>query len=147
MFASFGRRVEEAIAPLVARPLIDAVLAAGRGGGRQHGNLGRALAQARHMLEGQWGLESLELPLSSICDDQPFRWFAAHLLGDAARLREIHNACVAEYRRVNKVRSHTHPVPDLIEDDDWIEVPFWLWSIEQSGVARPLCAVVAIKSC
>ena len=131
LFSTFASRVQETIAPLIGQPLVSrfwpgAVDAAG-----QHSNLGRALAQARHMLEGAWGLHSLELPLSAVCDDRSFRWFAAHLLNDAPRLRDIHNACVAEYRRVSKVRSHTHPVPDLVQDDPWTEVPFWLWTVEQ----------------
>jgi hypothetical protein len=98
---------------------------------QQHGNIGRAIAQARHQLEGQWGLSTLELPLSRVCDSWPFRWFSAHLLCDARRLRDIHNSSLAEYRQVNKIRSHTHPVPDLAIDGEWVEVPFWLWNTER----------------
>ncbi len=86
------------------------------------------MAEARHILEGRWGLTSLELPLSQVCDAWPFRWFAACLFQDADRLREVHNRALAEYRQVNRVRSHTHPVPDLARHDDWTEVPFWLWT-------------------
>lgn len=129
LFRSFSERVSRAITPLVQHPLIESFWPLAVAAGHQHRNLGRAVAQARHTLEGHWGLESLELPLSTICDSRPFRWIAACLMGDAPHLRELHNACVSEYRRVNKVRSHTHPVPDLIEDDGWVEVPFWLWSV------------------
>ena len=80
------------------------------------------------MLEGRWGLSTLELPLSRVCDDWPFCLFALCLLRDAERLQEIHNSALAEYRRVNRVRSHTHPVPDLARQDGWLEVPFWLWT-------------------
>jgi hypothetical protein len=44
-----------------------------------------------------------------------------------ARFREIYNGAVADYRRSHKVRSRTHPVPDLETDDEWNEAPFWMW--------------------
>ena len=133
LFAQFGRRVLETIGPLVPHPLIERLWPLAVQAAREHGNLGRALAQARHIVEAEWGLASLELPLSEMCDDWPFRWFSAHLLGDAERLCGIHNDCLAEYRRVHKIRGHTHPVPDLTRHDEWQEVPFWLWSTEQPG--------------
>ncbi|MFO7905208.1 MAG: hypothetical protein ACQESR_02975 [Planctomycetota bacterium] len=139
LFASFGRRVGAAISPFVDQPLIrnfwpDAVEL-----GRRHGNVGQALAQARHRLEGEWGLNTLELPLGAVCGFRAFRWFATHLLANARRFRDIHNRCVAEYRRVHKVRNHSHPVPDLVEDNGWTEVPFWLWT---AGQPRRLPAFV-----
>jgi hypothetical protein len=69
--------------------------------------------------------------LSAVCDDTPFRWFAAHLLAEAPRLRSLHNACLAEYRRVHKIRGVTHPVHDLMQLDGWTEVPFWIWTVAQ----------------
>lgn len=131
LFASFGRRVEAAISPLVGQPLIRILWPDAVECGRKHGNMGRALAQARHRLEGEWGLETLELPFNAVCDFRAFRWFVTYLLANAPRFRDIHNGCVAEYRRVHKVRGHTRPVPDLVEDDGWIEVPFWLWTVGQ----------------
>jgi hypothetical protein len=136
LFDSFGKRAGRAIEPLVQRPLLGRFWPRAIEAARRVGNLGQAVAQARHELEGQWGLESLELPLSSMCDTPPFWWFAAVLLGDAARLRQVHNGCVAEYRRVNRVRSHTHPVPDLAVAQRATEVPFWLWT-EDRPQRRP----------
>ncbi len=131
LFSHFGQRVAKTIAPLIKNPIINQFWPTAVEAAHQHNNLGRALAQARHKLEGQWGLESLELPLSAMCDTTSFRWFAAHLLANAPQLRETHNACLAEYRRANKVRNHAHPIPDLGSDDDWTETPFWLWSAKQ----------------
>ncbi len=116
--------------PLVPDPLLQDLWPTALEAARQHGNLGRSLAQARHKLEGNWGLQSLELPLGRLCADVPFRWFAVHLLRQANRLRDVYNDSLHEYRRVNKVRSHTHPVADLTSREDWLEVPFWLWARE-----------------
>ncbi len=44
------------------------------------------------------------------------------------RLREIYNRSLAEYRRMHCVRSRNHPAPELADDDDWLEAPFWIWS-------------------
>ncbi len=130
LFRSFDQRVAAALKPLVPNPLISDIWPNAIEAARQHDNLGRSLAQTRHMLEGQWGLRSLELPLSQLCDDVPFRWFAVHLLSEARRLKKIYNLSLHEYRQVNRVRSHTHPVADLTDRDDWIETPFWLWTRE-----------------
>ena len=127
-FTSFGERVADTVRPLIRQPVIREFWPLATKALARHGNLGRALAEARHTLEGHWGLSTLELPLSRVCDDWPFRWFALCLLRDAERLQEVHNSALVEYRRVNRVRSHTHPVPDLARQDGWLEVPFWLWT-------------------
>lgn len=127
-FNSFGSRTAKAIEPFVSQPLLRelwplAIEAAG-----ESANIGQCLARARHVLEGRWGLQSLELPLSHVSRTAPFCRFAARLLVEGVRLREIYNDALANYRRINRVRSHAHPVPDLAADDDWIETPFWVWS-------------------
>jgi len=130
-FASFGERVSETIAPLVDRPLIDelwplAIRAAGQG----H-KLGLAVAQARHRLEGAWGARTLELPLSHVCRFAAFRRFAGYLLEHLAAFREVHNRKLQEYRKINRIRSRTHPVPELSRQGDWLEAPFWIWTRER----------------
>ncbi|MBN1270587.1 MAG: hypothetical protein JXB04_13435, partial [Kiritimatiellae bacterium] len=39
-----------------------------------------------------------------------------------------HNEIVHEYRRANRLRSASHPVPDLAEEGEWLEAPFWVWT-------------------
>ncbi len=34
------------------------------------------------------------------------------------------------YRQVNRVRSQSHPVPNLEQVDGWTETPFWIWTAE-----------------
>lgn len=127
-FESFANSVRSAVSTLVADPLIDrlwphAVAAVGR-----CENVACAIAQARHALEGELGLQTLELPLSVICRGEPFFGFALAILNQAERFRETYNVASAEYRLAHRIRSSAHPVPDLAIEGGWIEVPFWVYS-------------------
>jgi len=130
MFGDFGRRVAGQIAPLVPDPLIEAYWPLARQRTQQTDNLGACLAQARHQLEGQWGLQTWEVPQSRICETESFRWFVAHLLARLPQLWQAYNGVVREYRRVHRTRSATHPVPDLGVDQQWLEAPLWVFSAE-----------------
>jgi lambda repressor-like predicted transcriptional regulator len=137
-FDSFAARVAEAFQPIVRSsslprytPLLERLwplAQAARARSSEQTSLGWILAEARHRLEGELGLTTLELPLSAFCDGQAFRWFLVALLADLPRLVSDYNALLAEYRIVNHVRSRSHPVPDLSRQDDWLEAPFWIWS-------------------
>jgi len=131
LFDSFAERVAARLAPLVPEPLVREFWRLAVGRANEQASLGAALAEARHQLEGQWGLSTLELPLSKVCGLASFRWFTLHNLVELPRLREQYNAAVHEYRRVNHVRSANHPVPDLIQEDDWHEAPYWIWQNDQ----------------
>src|SRR5207244_6467978 len=85
------------------------------------------LTAARSAWERQWGVANLELPVSRLCTLEPFLWFAAHLLAHLPRFRTVYNETLREYREINRVRSRTHPVPDLRENDGWLEAPFRVW--------------------
>jgi hypothetical protein len=78
-------------------------------------------------LEERWGLSNLEVPLSEICGTESFCWFASAILNRLPRFWEIYNTVLGEFRRVNRIRSQSHPVPALVEDDGWFEAPFWVW--------------------
>ena len=127
-FETFGRRVSELLRqdwgfePLLASSWPDAVAARERSPW-----LRDCFTAMRHRQEQRWGLSNLEVPLSAVEDSDPFRWYLVHLLVEASRFREIHNAILIEYRRRHRVRSTSHPVPDLAERDGWIETPFWIW--------------------
>lgn len=124
----FPDRVRHALGSLVSQPLLDGfwpsvmeLIDAGA-------NWSTALAQARHRREGHWGVHTLELPQSRVCQFQATRWLMAHLLAQAARFREVHNAAVAGFRRAHRLRSANHPFPDLEADGLWTEAPFWKWT-------------------
>ncbi len=101
-----------------------------RGTGASGPNLGHCLVRARHRLEHELGLTTTELPLSALANDEHFLLFAAHLIERHSEFHTAHNAALAEYRLTNRIRSHTHPVPELARDGEWHELPLWLWTTE-----------------
>lgn len=131
LFQSFDKRVEDALRPWISDPVVRELWPLAREAAERRPLLGLVLAEARHRLEGQWGLTTLEVPLSQLCDTAEFRWFACHLLADLPRFHRIYNEALADYRRLHRIRSRSHPVPDLEEEDGWLEAPLWMWSDER----------------
>ena len=129
LFRSFADRVDEALAvwPDLPAPLLRNIWPAAVAHMQKTDRLADCLAAARHAQEQRWGIENLELPISRMCQTGPFLWFACHLFKNAHAFRSTHNEVLSEYRKVNRVRSKTHPVPELSESDGWIESPFWIW--------------------
>ena len=127
-FGSFSDRVRAKLFPSIEKPLIEQLWPEAIAASRSSQNLGACLSQARHQLEADWGLKTLEVPWSHVCDGEPFRWFAATILARLAQFQQVYNESLFEYRRVNRVRSKTHPAPPLASDGEWLEAPFWLWS-------------------
>ncbi len=126
--ASFGQRAADTIAPLVADPFVRQFWPLVQQRAAECTNLGECIAQARHQQEGAWGLSTLEIPQSQVCELTSFHWFASHLLARLPVVWEHYNRAVAEYRRANRIRSSAHPVPDLAMEDGWLEAPFWVWN-------------------
>ncbi len=136
-FASFGTRACEKIHALVPHPLLTEFWPLATGRSRSENNLGLCLAQGRHLQEERFGVATLELPQSQVCQLPAFHWFTSHLLANLPRLWEVYNTAVAEYRRANHLRSKSHPVPDLASDGPWLEAPYWIWS-RDNPIRRPL---------
>jgi hypothetical protein len=131
LFESFAERVGEALQPWIAEPLVGELWRHARAARQESFNLGQVLARARHALEGQWGLNTLEVPLSTVVAQPSFRCFALARLWNADDLRRDYNSALQEYRAVNHIRSRAQPVPDLATDGEWCETPFWIWTNEQ----------------
>lgn len=129
LFTSFGQRVDEALKGEVADPLIQTYWSRVMELRRRTPLTGLCLAFARHQQEVEWGVSNHELALSQLCETEAFAWFACHLLAHLNRFRSIHNTALEAYRRVNKIRSRHHPVPALRREGEWLEAPFWGWSI------------------
>jgi hypothetical protein len=128
LFESFGRRVERLIRPFVAQPLVREFWPSAVEAARRTGRLGLAIAQARHLVETQWGLDTCELPLSEACESLSFRLFLAGILDELSRFIDAYNESLDEFRRVHRIRSRAHPVPPLERDGEWLEVPCWIWT-------------------
>lgn len=127
LFRSFGSRAEEAMRPWNILPLAVDIWPRAVAHAEATPRLGDCLAAARVQTERAWGAANLELPIRRVCELPPFLWFAAHLLAELPRLHAAYNRVVREYREVNRIRSRTHPVPELGERDGWLEAPFWVW--------------------
>jgi hypothetical protein len=76
----------------------------------------------RRERERDWGCDNFEFPVSRQSKTDAFARFAAHILRDLPRFREVYNAAIRAYREANGIRSHNHPAPELAEG----EAPFWV---------------------
>jgi hypothetical protein len=149
VFESLGERVCDLLKPWGITPVLreqwpDAVRASQR-----FQLLSDCLIASRVRLERRWGVYNLELPISRMCELDPFLWFACHLLAHLPRFVAVHNQVLAEYRQVNHIRSRTHPVPELKSKEDCYEAPFWIWrrgdSVRSRVFARQVGREIALS--
>lgn len=145
-FHSFGERVSKSLRPFGYEALIDRFWPEVLRWYPQFQNTGQALAAARHSLEARHGLDSLELPLSTVCKTATFHEFVGHLLSHASEFASAHNSCLAEFRRVRRLRSENHPVPNLTVAREEVEAPFWIWP-KNAPVRRRLYVRRSGSSC
>ena len=69
--------------------------------------------ELRGRLESNWACANIELAVRHMSRTEVFRRFAKHIVEDLPAFHESYNGAIREYRRVNRVRSRTHPAPDL----------------------------------
>ena len=98
-----------------------------------------ALAQARHGLEADLGLRTLEIPMGVVARDASFLRFVIEILAELPRFVEAYNRHTAIYRSIHGIRSSSHPVPDLSVDGECYEMPLWVYG-DSSPVRRPVWA-------
>jgi hypothetical protein len=127
-FNSFGERATRQLQTLVPDAFLARYWPLATARAKETNNIGASISQARHQCEAAWGLQTLEIPQSRVCDLAPVRWFVSHLLAHLPRLWETYNSALMEYRHKHKVRSAAHPVPELDSVDGWLEAPLWIWS-------------------
>ena len=126
-FCRFGESVLRTVSPWIPDALVADFWPLACRRASATGNLGAALAQARHGWEARWSMATLEVPQSHLCEGQAFRWFVAHLLAHLPQFHSIYNESVREYRRLHRIRNAAHPVPELKASEGWLEAPFWVW--------------------
>jgi hypothetical protein len=131
-FASFGDRAARLLEPLVPDAILRRWWPLAVERAAESHRLGLAVAQARHILEERFGLETLELPVSELVRLPTVMVFMGWLLAHARQLHEAFNAALAAERRASRIRGRGRPLPDLVTRTDpsgeWLEVPWWLWS-------------------
>ena len=126
-FDRFDQAVTDAIGPLVANPCVTELWKSAREAVARCGIAGCALAQARHGLEAQLGLRTLEIPLGVICRTTAFAEFILSILDELPRFQNCYNAAADHYRAAHGIRSTAHPVSNLSELDGWFEAPLWIY--------------------
>ena len=94
------------------------------------GRIGYAIAEARHQLESEMGLQTLEVPLSQLVSTRAFARFSVQLLSELPRLQAVYNAQRENYRDAHRIRSQSHPVPALEQQHGWLEAPWWVYRPE-----------------
>jgi len=95
--------------------------------------IGEIFAASRRSFEREWGCSNLEVPISHVARTATFADWSAGLLENLPAVHAAYNGAVADYRRRHRLRGRRHPVPDLAQDGDWLESPFWSW---RTGAAR-----------
>lgn len=126
-FESFDQSVVKTVAGIVDRPCVVPLWEHARRAINRCGFAGCALAQARHALEADLGLETLEIPQSVVCRHESFSAFAMQILCDLPRFHDCYNDATERYRAAHGIRSNAHPVPNLRRSGEWYEAPFWLY--------------------
>lgn len=129
-FEQFDVAVRRVIRPLVADPCVSELWSYAREAIHRCGIAGCALAQARHRLEQDLHLRTLEVPLGVAVRGPAFARFVLAIMRDPVRFRDSYNESVEQYRSAHGIRSRSHPVPNLARDDDWMETPLWLYGNE-----------------
>ena len=140
-FESFSNRVsEQELKSLTEGSILESLWPLAIKQSQQGMNLGNAVSSARHQLERKHGSQTLELPISHVADTNSFRHFLFEILSRADEFRLAYNESLSDYRVAHKLRTPAQPLPDLGEEGDWIETPFWVWT-EDQPTRKPLwCA-------
>lgn len=80
------------------------------------------------------GGRMLELPLSAICSFPEFIRFTAPILERPFEFAQCYNQTLTTFRAEHRIRNEANPFPNLVIEDDWCELPFWV--IDHSAGTR-----------
>jgi hypothetical protein len=128
LFRGFGNDVSTRLRNAWGiQPLIESAWPNVGGSVTQPDRLCDRLTALRAREERRFGLNNLELPMSHLCETEPFHWFFAHLIMRLPEFHRVYNEAVSDYRREHGLRNRMQPVPDLATEGDWLEAPFWIW--------------------
>ncbi|MCP4267701.1 MAG: hypothetical protein GY777_19400 [Candidatus Brocadiaceae bacterium] len=99
---------------------------------------------ARHAFLLRFDISNLEIPVSVISETDSFLHFFLHITANAKSFVNTYNEKLREYRKLKKISSKANPLPDLMEQGNAVEIPFWIW--EGGGKRKNLYASVANDS-
>lgn len=117
-FNDFDASVVDAMGGIGHDPCITALWKHAREAVARCGVAGCALAQARHGLEADVGLRTLEMPLGVLCRGSAFAEFLLTILTDLPRFQKSYNNQTDFYRAAHGIRSSAHPVPHLESQEE-----------------------------
>ncbi len=127
-FLSIAERIADVLPPIEGETLLGSFGEALRAGYQHCGHPVASLVAARRQLEQRLGVRTLELPVSQLSQTPTFLRFLAALMVDASRFRQVYNRALQTYRTTYHLKSVTHPIPDLLGEEDWQEIPCWVWT-------------------
>lgn len=126
-WSSFPERIAQVLPPELDASLLKQMWPTAIAATQAGGSIGQAMAQARHTLEHQIGLRTLEVPLSQLATTRSFSRFCIQLLSELPRFQHVYNDQLTRYRSAHRIRNHAHPVPALEQSDGWLESPLWVY--------------------
>ncbi len=132
----FPRAVRSQLLDEIQRPLVEDLWKYAGDAAARTGRVGYAIAEARHRLEADLGLQTLEVPLSQLVCTRAFARFSIQLLSELPRFQHVYNTQRELYRVAHNIRSHAHPVPPLEQEHDWLESPWWVYRQEAPNRRR-----------
>jgi hypothetical protein len=130
--SSWDRFVESVCEDLssvgIEKPLLTEMNACVRDAIRRGRSLGEAIATARHRMELDAGLSTMEIPFSHLALSQAWTAFTGEVIFRAEEVHTSYNRAREEYRASHEIKSPAQPLPPLGRDGSWIETPFWIYS-------------------
>lgn len=82
------------------------------------------------------GAGHLEVPLSRIVELPSVRRFFREIASNSREFASAYNATLDEYRRVHKIKNPANPFPNMVIEDDQVELPLWLVSGDSRSPLR-----------
>ncbi len=98
---------------------------------RSHSNLGLFHVELRRSLEREWGIQTVEIPVSQLSQTSAFREFAKGIVDDLPQFVQVYNQGITNYRQKRGLQSRTHPATLLAQQGETYETPFW------QGIPKP----------
>ena len=142
-FQAFGEQIQSRIqSAWNYEPLVTAAWPAAVRQAEISPRLSDCLTAARVFAERRYGIRNLEVPMSRVCGTHAFGQFAAYLLVRLPKFHQLYNDAVRQYRAAHRLRSTTHPVPELVAEGEWLEAPFWIWRRGDQRRERPFARQV-----